>query len=199
VQIRSWHSAADVSRRSPFGSLNEDVPRARAAPRAAGRRLATVRQAAMAASVTLDVFGNRTPVERSEGVWRTYLLGADGKRSIIDVAVPESVAEDDLAQYFDDLYHEAATPKRPAVVRLCLDRSCLQVARYAQFGTISGIDRGLARSTRASAVGASARAGAAVYASRSSSAGAQFDDNHLHRRNGPMIALPIRDWRNRGR
>jgi len=30
----------------------------------------------MAASVKLDVFGKHMLVERSEGVWRTYLLGA---------------------------------------------------------------------------------------------------------------------------
>jgi hypothetical protein len=72
----------------------------------------------MAASVKLDVFGKHMLVERSEGVWRTYLLGADGKRSLVDMIVPESLAVDELAQYFDDLYHEAATPRRPAVVRL---------------------------------------------------------------------------------
>jgi hypothetical protein len=55
---------------------------------------------------------------RSEGAWQTYQLGADGKRSLVDVVVPDSLAESELAQYFDDLYHEAATPRRPAVVRL---------------------------------------------------------------------------------
>jgi len=73
----------------------------------------------LADSVKLDVFGKYMLVERSEGMWRTYLLGADGKRSLVlDVVVPESLAEDELAQYFDDLYHEAATPRRPVVVRL---------------------------------------------------------------------------------
>jgi len=72
----------------------------------------------MGASVKLDVFGKRMLVEWSEGAWRTYLLGAEGKRSSINVAIPESITEDELAQYFDDLYHEAATPQRPAVVRL---------------------------------------------------------------------------------
>jgi len=72
----------------------------------------------MSAPVTLDVFGKRMLVEWLEGSWRTYLLGADGKRSLVNVAIPESVTEGELAQYFDDLYHEAATPQRPAVVRL---------------------------------------------------------------------------------
>jgi hypothetical protein len=72
----------------------------------------------MATSVKLDVFGKHMVVERSEGIWRTYLLGADGKRSPVSVVVPESVTEGELVQYFDDLFHEAATPRRPAVVRL---------------------------------------------------------------------------------
>ena len=72
----------------------------------------------MSASVKLDVFGKRMLVEWSEGAWRTYLLGAEGKRSPVNVAIPESVTESEVVQYFDDLYHEGATPERPAVVRL---------------------------------------------------------------------------------
>ena len=66
----------------------------------------------------LDVFGKRMLVEWSDGAWRTYLLGAEGKRSAINVAIPESVTEGDLVQHFDDLYHEAVTPQRPAAMRL---------------------------------------------------------------------------------
>jgi len=73
---------------------------------------------AMAACVKLDVFGKRMLVEWFDGAWRTYLLGAEGKRSPIHVPIPEWVTEDELAQYFDDLYHESATPQRPAVLRL---------------------------------------------------------------------------------
>ena len=72
----------------------------------------------MGAPVKLDVFGKHMLVERSGGVWRTYLLGAEGKRSPVNIAIPDSLTEGELVQYFDDLYHEAATPQRPAVVRL---------------------------------------------------------------------------------
>lgn len=72
----------------------------------------------MGASVKLDVFGKLMLVEWCDGAWRTCLLGAEGKRSPINVAVPDSVTEAELAQYFDDLYHESATPQRPNVVRL---------------------------------------------------------------------------------
>ena len=68
--------------------------------------------------MTLDVFGKRTIVEREEGTWRTYLLGSDGKRSLVNIAIPESIPEAELVQYFDDIDHEDANPQRPAVVRL---------------------------------------------------------------------------------
>lgn len=68
--------------------------------------------------INLDVFGKRMLVERHEGHWRTYLLGADGKRSLVDIAVPDSIAEAEMAQYFDDIYHEVATPDHPAVIRM---------------------------------------------------------------------------------
>ena len=72
----------------------------------------------MTSCVTLDVFGKRMVVERAEGRWQTYLLGVDGKRSPVNIAIPDSIDEDEMAQYFDDIFHEAATPQRPAVVRL---------------------------------------------------------------------------------
>ncbi len=72
----------------------------------------------MPSSVKLDVFGKRMRVEWHDGAWRTFLLGADGKRSIVHIAIPRTISEAALVQYFDDLYHEAATSQRPAVVRL---------------------------------------------------------------------------------
>jgi hypothetical protein len=69
-------------------------------------------------AVKLDVFGRHMLVERAGDTWRTYLLGADGKRSPVDIAIPARVTESELAQYFDDLYHEAATSRHPVVVRL---------------------------------------------------------------------------------
>lgn len=72
----------------------------------------------MPPSVKLDVFGTVMLVERHNGSWRTFALGADGKRSHVNMAVPDSISEDELEQYFDDIYHEAATLRRPAVIRL---------------------------------------------------------------------------------
>ena len=72
----------------------------------------------MPTSVRLDVFGKRMVVEWTEGAWRTCLLGTDGKRSPVYISIPNTISESELVQYFDDLYHEAATPQRPAVLRL---------------------------------------------------------------------------------
>jgi hypothetical protein len=69
-------------------------------------------------AIRLNVFGKHMLVERTGDEWRTYLLGADGKRSPADVAIPATVAESELAQYFDDLFHEAASPRHPVVVRV---------------------------------------------------------------------------------
>ena len=72
----------------------------------------------MPSTVKLDVFGKRMLIERVDGAWRTWLLGSDGKRSLVHIAVPDTISESGLVQYFDDIYHEVATPERPAVVRL---------------------------------------------------------------------------------
>jgi hypothetical protein len=72
----------------------------------------------MAGPVLLDVFGKRMLVERRDGAWRTFRLGSEGKRSLVDIYVPASLPEAELVQYFDDIYHECATPQRPAVIRL---------------------------------------------------------------------------------
>jgi hypothetical protein len=69
-------------------------------------------------SVKLDVFGTVMVVERHEGIWRTFAVGPDGKRSLVNIPVPDSISEEELGQYFDDIYHEAATVHRPAVIRL---------------------------------------------------------------------------------
>jgi hypothetical protein len=63
----------------------------------------------MEASPTLDVFGKCLLVERIEGTWQTCLLGADRKRSPVNVGITASAAERELVQSFDDLYHEAVT------------------------------------------------------------------------------------------
>ncbi len=68
--------------------------------------------------MTFDVFGKRMLVEGSPGNWRLFSLGADGKRSLIEVPIPAFIAEDELERYLGDIFHEAATPRHPKVRRL---------------------------------------------------------------------------------
>ena len=73
---------------------------------------------AMPGRIVFDVFGERMLVEGAAGNWRLFSLGADGKRSPVNVAIPAFVTEDALEQYLDDLFHERATPGKPSVRRL---------------------------------------------------------------------------------
>jgi hypothetical protein len=72
----------------------------------------------MKRQLKFDVFGKVMSAEVTNTGWRLYVLGADGKRSPADVVVPDWVAEHDLAQYLDDIFHELASPERPCVKRV---------------------------------------------------------------------------------
>jgi hypothetical protein len=65
-----------------------------------------------------DVFGKTMLVESSRKGWQLFLLGADGKRSAVDVPIPAFVTENELAQYLDDIFHESASSRHPCVRRL---------------------------------------------------------------------------------
>jgi hypothetical protein len=65
-----------------------------------------------------DVFGKVMVAELSATGWQLFVMGIDGKRSPAGVIVPSVVAEDELCQYLDDIYHEMATPQRPAVIAI---------------------------------------------------------------------------------
>jgi hypothetical protein len=67
-----------------------------------------------------DVFGQLMLVEPAAQGWQLFVLGADGKRSLADVVIPEFIRQPELAQYLDDVFHEAATPANPCVRPLSL-------------------------------------------------------------------------------
>jgi hypothetical protein len=72
----------------------------------------------MSQSIKFNVFGTVMAVERHGDAWRVFSVGNDGKRSPANVAIPSSVQEAELAQYLDDVFHEAARPRHPSVTRL---------------------------------------------------------------------------------
>lgn len=68
--------------------------------------------------IRFNVFGRLVAVTRTDTGWNAFALGSEGKRSPLGIVVPDFVAEDELAQYLHDIYHELAQPGNGDVVRL---------------------------------------------------------------------------------
>lgn len=69
-------------------------------------------------SIVLDVFGRTMRAERTNGQWRLYLVGAEGKkRPVPDITVPPELTAEKLPAVLDDLFHEHASPSHPSVRR----------------------------------------------------------------------------------
>lgn len=64
------------------------------------------------------VFGKLVAVTGGKGARQAFYLGAEGKRRPADFVVPADVADDDLAEYLADLFHEDATPRYSTVEKL---------------------------------------------------------------------------------
>ena len=65
-----------------------------------------------------NVFGKLIGVERTPTGWATLFLGDDGKRRPGDFIFLDFIAEDEVAEYLRDLFHESASPHNPDVTRL---------------------------------------------------------------------------------
>ncbi|WP_186062202.1 DUF7661 family protein [Burkholderia gladioli] len=65
-----------------------------------------------------NLFGRIVSIVRQQGRWQAYDFGAEGKRRPADFQIPDFVEADELLQYLDDLFHEDATPRQPAVVEM---------------------------------------------------------------------------------
>jgi hypothetical protein len=64
------------------------------------------------------IYGKLIAVTETPDGWRTFFLGAEGKRRPAEIVVPAFVAEDELLQYLADLFHESATPSNGEPKRL---------------------------------------------------------------------------------
>ena len=58
-----------------------------------------------------NIFGLHLAVTGTDGAWRAFHLGAEGKRRPADFIIPVDVAEHELCEYLADLFHENATPR----------------------------------------------------------------------------------------
>jgi hypothetical protein len=72
----------------------------------------------MATRLRFDVYGTRMVAEKGAAGWRLWEVGNEGKRLPLHIAVPDFIGENEIGQYLDDLFHEAATPAHPSVRRL---------------------------------------------------------------------------------
>jgi len=75
----------------------------------------------MTKRITFDVFGKVMMAERLAQGWTLFTVGADGKRSPAEVPIPHFVSENEIGQYLDDIFHEAASARHPSVRRLTSD------------------------------------------------------------------------------
>ncbi|WP_026375563.1 DUF7661 family protein [Aestuariibacter salexigens] len=67
----------------------------------------------------LDVFGRHVEVSKRDGAWTVFYLGDEGKkRPAADIRIPDSIGEDEVIAFIDDLCHEWASPDKPSVLSL---------------------------------------------------------------------------------
>jgi hypothetical protein len=69
-------------------------------------------------ALRFNVFGRIFELRREAGTWRSFAIGADGKRGPAGFEVPEFIEESELEQYLFDLFHESATPGGGEVRRI---------------------------------------------------------------------------------
>jgi hypothetical protein len=61
-------------------------------------------------ALRFNVFGRIFELRREADAWRSFAVGADGKRGPSGFEVPPFIEEGELEQYLFDLFHESATP-----------------------------------------------------------------------------------------
>jgi hypothetical protein len=68
--------------------------------------------------IRFSVFGRVLAVRRDGERWRVYSVGMDGKLGQTGIVIPDFIAEDELARYLADLFHEDARPGMDDVRRI---------------------------------------------------------------------------------
>jgi hypothetical protein len=66
-----------------------------------------------------QVFHQRMSVQRQNEEWLLYRESETSIRArVYDVIIPSDLAEEELARYLADIYHEFASEKYPSVTRI---------------------------------------------------------------------------------
>ena len=65
-----------------------------------------------------NIFGTLIGVRESQGAWRAFYLGAEGKRRPADFIIPDDIQAHALCEYLADLFHEEATPRNNTATQI---------------------------------------------------------------------------------
>lgn len=65
-----------------------------------------------------NILDSLIAITGSDGAWRAFYLGADGKRRPAGFVVPNGGAEDMLCEYLADPHHENSTPRNSNSVQI---------------------------------------------------------------------------------
>ncbi|MCP3943978.1 MAG: hypothetical protein GY710_21205 [Desulfobacteraceae bacterium] len=69
--------------------------------------------------IKFNVFGRIYSLQRKGEKWHFFIESGTGIRAkVSDVIIPSELKEHELEEYLDDIYHENASEKYPAVIRL---------------------------------------------------------------------------------
>lgn len=67
----------------------------------------------------LNVYGRKFEIIKSEGKWKVFILGDEGKKRIADqITIPSNIIESELINYISDVYHEWASPTNSEVAEI---------------------------------------------------------------------------------
>lgn len=67
-----------------------------------------------------DVFGRHIGVLRKEDGWQVFRVDVTERKfsRMFDIAIPDDMPEDEIADWLGDIFHEAATEHHPDVKRI---------------------------------------------------------------------------------
>ncbi len=67
-----------------------------------------------------NVFGKHLAVKREQGHWQVYRADLSERKfsRLYEVVIPDEISAEEIVQWLDDIYHESATDKHPAITRI---------------------------------------------------------------------------------
>ena len=67
----------------------------------------------------LNIYGKKIEIIRYGENWKVFYLGNEGKKRIADdIVIPESLKEEELKDYIQDLFHEWSIPSNNQIIEI---------------------------------------------------------------------------------